>query len=278
MQQMVPVQIVERITRMGPSAVYGICLLLAVLVVQAGAFLSSADDPALLAKRGDLPESAGLASGNSPLLVAQRLAEAVPDRARRTTEVRGRFQPGGFSIASAPSDALAVVASDYSDLRLGDRSDGWRHLREEVRSAIDARALMPSDWSALVAHGGGAGLDGQEEIAHYHRSVLQLAEGPAYHFVIGNGSASGDGTIEIGPRWSAQKAGPVGAEGDILVALVGDFERQGPSAAQLEALDELLAYLRGKLGEIPFSCHRGGAGAGCLGATFPADLLERSLN
>ena len=89
----------------------------------------------------------------------------------------------------------------------------------------------------------------------YHRRVRKMQNGLAYHFVIGNGSSSGNGEIEIGPRWTKQLNGGHVAS-DYLnniaigVCLVGDLNRDQPTKAQLGALDELITYLRDRVGKI----------------------------
>jgi N-acetyl-anhydromuramyl-L-alanine amidase AmpD len=72
-----------------------------------------------------------------------------------------------------------------------------------------------------------------------------------YHFVIGNGSDTRDGQIEIGPRWTKQKHGahcktPDNRYNDhgIGICLVGDFENGGaPSKAQRRQLFRLVESL-----------------------------------
>lgn len=62
-----------------------------------------------------------------------------------------------------------------------------------------------------------------------------------YHFVIGNGTGSGDGEVEAGWRWMRQ----VEAErrGDIQICLVGDFNQQEISEVQFRSLVRLLKIL-----------------------------------
>ena len=43
-------------------------------------------------------------------------------------------------------------------------------------------------------------------IDHWHRD--RGFDELGYHFVIGNGTNSGDGQIEVGPRWTKQKWAP----------------------------------------------------------------------
>lgn len=71
-----------------------------------------------------------------------------------------------------------------------------------------------------------------------------------YHFVIGNGTLSGDGQVEVGSRWAKQKWGAHAKTADnryndfgIGICLVGDFERNQPTAAQMRSLVRLCAYL-----------------------------------
>jgi len=71
-----------------------------------------------------------------------------------------------------------------------------------------------------------------------------------YHFVIGNGTASGDGQIEVGPRWTKQKWGAHAKTADqrynnygIGICLVGNFDIERPTKAQMESVERLVAYL-----------------------------------
>jgi len=71
-----------------------------------------------------------------------------------------------------------------------------------------------------------------------------------YHFVIGNGTMSGDGVVEVGPRWPKQKWGahaktPGNEYNDfgIGICLVGNFDVQRPTSAQQQSLAKLVAYL-----------------------------------
>jgi N-acetyl-anhydromuramyl-L-alanine amidase AmpD len=68
--------------------------------------------------------------------------------------------------------------------------------------------------------------------------------------VIGNGTESGDGQIEVGPRWPKQKWGahaktPNNEFNDygIGICLVGNFDIERPTAAQMRSLAKLVAYL-----------------------------------
>jgi N-acetyl-anhydromuramyl-L-alanine amidase AmpD len=93
-----------------------------------------------------------------------------------------------------------------------------------------------------------------------------MQNGLAYHFVIGNGTSTGNGQIEVGDRWRRQINGGH-VHSDYLnnislgICLVGDFNRDQPTRAQLESCEELIRYLRERCGktdrgEIPVRPHR----------------------
>jgi len=71
-----------------------------------------------------------------------------------------------------------------------------------------------------------------------------------YHVVIGNGTNSGDGQVEVGSRWPVQKWGAHAKTADnryneqgIGICLVGNFENTRPTARQMQSLAKLVAYL-----------------------------------
>jgi N-acetyl-anhydromuramyl-L-alanine amidase AmpD len=75
-------------------------------------------------------------------------------------------------------------------------------------------------------------------------------DGVGYHFVIGNGTATADGQIEVTPRWPIQKWGAHAKTLDnryneygIGICLVGNFDNERPSEKQLKSLSTLVAYL-----------------------------------
>ena len=81
-----------------------------------------------------------------------------------------------------------------------------------------------------------------------------------YHFVIGNGTQSGDGQVEVGPRWPIQKHGAHAKTPDnrfndygIGICLVGNFMETRPTPAQLRSLAKLIAFLQERY-QIPANC------------------------
>ena len=76
-----------------------------------------------------------------------------------------------------------------------------------------------------------------------------MKNGLAYHFVIGNGTSTGDGQIEVGDRWRRQINGGH-VHSDYLnnialgICLVGDFNRGQPTRASVggvRRVDQLFA-------------------------------------
>jgi N-acetyl-anhydromuramyl-L-alanine amidase AmpD len=75
-------------------------------------------------------------------------------------------------------------------------------------------------------------------------------DGVGYHFVIGNGTESGDGQIEVTQRWPLQKWGAHAKTVDnrfnehgIGICLVGNFDVERPSPKQMQSLARLVAHL-----------------------------------
>ncbi len=119
-----------------------------------------------------------------------------------------------------------------------------------VLAASRGLRITPGRWTHLVVHhrgiedGNAKAYDG----AHRRRG---MENGLAYHFIIGNGRDSGDGQIEVGPRWTRQiHGGHVRSdfmnEHGIGICMVGNFEKRSPGKRQLASLHALLEHLRGE--------------------------------
>ena len=131
----------------------------------------------------------------------------------------------------------------------------WRYITGNVRKGIDRSPVKRGRWKYIVVHNSGTRQGNARIFDRYHRKVRKMPNGLAYHFVIGNGTSSGDGEIELGPRWVGQINGGH-VRSDYLnyislgICLVGDFNRDLPTRKQLEALDELIRYLRTRCGKV----------------------------
>lgn len=121
-------------------------------------------------------------------------------------------------------------------------------------AAIDKAPVKGSRWRYIVVHNSGTRQGNAKAFDYYHTNVRKMPNGLAYHFVIGNGTSTGNGAIEIGNRWIHQiNGGHVHSDYLNNIALgicfVGDFNRDKPTTQQLEALDELIRYLRRRVGK-----------------------------
>ncbi|MEP7077744.1 MAG: N-acetylmuramoyl-L-alanine amidase [Chthoniobacterales bacterium] len=142
----------------------------------------------------------------------------------------------------------------------------YRYLSRSVIEAIRNAPVQRGRWKFIVVHNSGTRQGNARAFDYYHRHVRRMQNGLAYHFVIGNGTSSDDGQVEIGDRWRRQINGGH-VHSDYLnnialgICLVGDFNRDQPSRAQLDACEELIRYLRTRCGkadgrDIPVRPHR----------------------
>ena len=137
----------------------------------------------------------------------------------------------------------------------GGGGGSYHYLTSSVRRAIDQAPVQKGRWRYIVVHNSGTKQGNAAAFEHYHRYVRRMQNGLAYHFVIGNGTSSGAGAIEIGNRWHRQMQGGH-VHSDYLnnigigVCLVGDFNKTQLGKAQRDALEELIDYLRRRVGKI----------------------------
>jgi hypothetical protein len=141
-------------------------------------------------------------------------------------------------------------------------------------------------WTDIVIHHSGSDAGSAASFDRYHRDVNRWDE-LGYHFVIGNGTETSDGYVEVGPRWQKQKWGAhCKTPGNhynnhgVGICLVGDFSRSKPSRAQLDSLDRLLRFLTERC-HIPVNHIQGhGSITGrteCPGRQFPLASVKRDL-
>jgi hypothetical protein len=125
------------------------------------------------------------------------------------------------------------------------------HPRSTPSDSVPA-AWIPrtraNQWTWIIVHHSDSDYGSAAIIDKWHRD--RGFDELGYHFVIGNGTNSGDGQIEVGPRWSKQKWGAHDNaldnrynEHGIGICLVGDFNKTRPTAAQRRSLTRLILYL-----------------------------------
>jgi hypothetical protein len=113
-------------------------------------------------------------------------------------------------------------------------------------------------WNSIIIHHTDSDLGSLRDIDQWHRD--KGWEGCGYDFVIGNGTHSADGKIEMSQRWRAQETGAhtrLSAafarqkrvapnyynENGIGIVMIGNFDKTRPSAAQLQSLARLVKFL-----------------------------------
>lgn len=110
-------------------------------------------------------------------------------------------------------------------------------------------SVRPNDWNWIVIHHSATPGGGAVAFDRMHRQKGWDELG--YHFVIGNGTDTRDGQVEVGGRWTKQKHGAHAKTPDnrfnehgIGICLVGNFDNERPTRAQMVALARLVAYLQ----------------------------------
>ncbi|MFV1958697.1 MAG: N-acetylmuramoyl-L-alanine amidase [Planctomycetota bacterium] len=186
----------------------------------------------------------------------------------------GRWKRKGRPPCELRTDPVpAPVPTPAPRMDVGAPDPAWSVFRAPSRA-----------WRWIVVHHSD---DTTGNLAKYDR--LHRRKGwdeCGYHFVIGNGTLSGDGEVEVGTRWPKQKHGahcktPDNRYNDfgIGICLVGDFERGGrPSRAQLDSLVRLCRFLMARF-DIPLDRlvgHSDCKPTKCPGRFFPwAQVRER---
>jgi hypothetical protein len=137
----------------------------------------------------------------------------------------------------------------------------YRYLTAANIEAIRRAPVQRSRWKFVIVHNSGTRQGSARVFDYYHRHVRRMRNGLAYHFVIGNGTSTRNGQIEIGDRWRSQTRGGH-VHSDYMnniglgICLVGDFNRDQPTRAQLEACEELIKYLQDRCGKMQVRPHR----------------------
>ena len=103
-------------------------------------------------------------------------------------------------------------------------------------------------WTYIVIHHSATPTGGAAAFDKAHKA--KGWDGVGYDFVIGNGSDTKDGQVEVGYRWPIQAQGAHAYTPDerynmhgIGICLVGNMMDHAPTARQSAALNKLVAYL-----------------------------------
>ena len=125
-----------------------------------------------------------------------------------------------------------------------------RSLRRPVPAGVwrPKSGRISPRWTCIVLHHSATPAGDAQIFDRHHRGRGWDELG--YHFVIGNGTDTPDGMVEVGPRWEKQKHGAhcktpnnYYNEHGIGICLVGDFTARRPSRAQMDSLGQLVRFL-----------------------------------
>lgn len=125
-----------------------------------------------------------------------------------------------------------------------------------VQAEPNWNVSITREWRHIVVHHSASSMGSASIFDREHKE--RGWDGVGYHFVIGNGSATGDGQVEPTYRWRQQMQGAHAGVPEynlhgIGICLVGDFETgPGPSARQMASLRALVRFLQVKTG-VPTS-------------------------
>jgi hypothetical protein len=161
-----------------------------------------------------------------------------------------------------PTPTPPPKPSFWSRLFGGGGTASYHYLSRGVIESIRRAPVQRSRWKFIIVHNSGTRQGNARAFDYYHRNVRRMKNGMAYHFVVGNGTSSDNGEVEVGDRWRRQINGGH-VHSDYLnnislgICLVGDFNRDRPTKVQLEATEELIRFLRERCGRgIPVRPHR----------------------
>ncbi|HET6248348.1 MAG TPA: N-acetylmuramoyl-L-alanine amidase [Tepidisphaeraceae bacterium] len=138
-------------------------------------------------------------------------------------------------------------------------------------------------WTCIVIHHSACERGAAESFDEAHRK--RGWDGLGYDFVIGNGSESGDGEVEVGFRWVRQIQGAHCKTDDqyynehgIGICLVGNLDNHPPDEKQLQSLVRLVDFLCAEFKIPPTEIYTHGGITGktaCPGKDFNLAQLKQ---
>jgi len=162
------------------------------------------------------------------------------------------------------------------------------HSAHEARAGVPDGWIPPGperSWRYIVLHHSAtdAGAAGPFDRMHRANGWDELG----YHFVIGNGTHSANGQVEVGSRWPKQKHGahckvtghPEYNDVGIGVCLVGNFDHYRPTGQQVGSCVRVVQFFKDRYGIPPSRIygHEQLKPTHCPGAMFPYDTVYGGL-
>lgn len=181
-------------------------------------------------------------------------------------------------IVSSSDDVTDVPdLPSFSQLDIGSAPSEWIPPAGQQRN-----------WRAIIIHHSATDNGNKAIFDRWHREGNHW-DGIGYDFVIGNGTDSGNGEVEVTFRWKQQRTGAHcgGTPNNwankygIGICLVGNFNKYSPTPQQLRSLTKLVRFLKDRYG-IPKNRIYGhgqvkGASTDCPGKKFPMARFRSRL-
>jgi len=189
-------------------------------------------------------------------------------------------------------EPMPRITYDYTDkvVQPGLLRQTWTDVDENIPGDWWPAYQVEKKWTAIVIHHSGTENGSAALFDKSHREGRHW-EGVGYDFVIGNGTNSGDGQVEVTFRWRNQITGAHcgGTPGNwankdaVGICLVGNFNQAEPTARQMHSVVKLVRFLQNRYG-IPKSRiygHNTTPGArvtDCPGKNFSVNRLKSMLD
>ena len=197
------------------------------------------------------------------------------------------FVLSGCRLAAEPMPR--IVIDEVVSPKVSGAGGTWKDTDASIPGHWLPSLHLERKWTAIVIHHSGTKNGSAAIFDKWHRRG-NYWEGVGYDFVIGNGSNSADGQVEVTFRWRNQTTGAHcgGTEDNwankeaVGICLVGNFNETFPSTVQMRSLVKLVRFLQKRYG-IPKSriySHNTTPGAratDCPGRNFSLEQLKSLL-
>lgn len=208
-------------------------------------------------QRNALPEPAPKASiGNEPdldMIPSQSVkprSSTGPSSSSPSSKGPALNGPGASTSALDGADGVHAASAAGRVRQISTQERLRPFLGESEGNELFYPSKADRPWKYIVLHHSASTSGNYDQIDAEHRKVLGY-DGCGYHFVIGNGTNSADGQIEVAQRWVKQKHGvhcrnAKSAEIDeygIGICFIGDLDKEPPTPRQVAAAKALIAYL-----------------------------------